>query len=92
MAEKAQGTPQRWRIFCSRLRRRMRFLRHFQRILPRFFHARELRFMGRRRGVTKGLLNRFRPRTCGTGNGEIEARADRQNARDFSSTALSLST
>jgi hypothetical protein len=42
----ARETPQRWRIFCSRLRRRIRFLRHFQRILPRFFHARELRFMG----------------------------------------------
>jgi len=46
VTEKAQETPQRWRIFCSRLRRRIRFLRHFQRILPRFFHARELRFMG----------------------------------------------
>ncbi len=43
---KTQETHQRWRIFCSRLRRRMRFLRHFQRILPRFFHAREPRFMG----------------------------------------------
>jgi len=26
------------------LRRRIRFLRHFHRIFPRFFHARELRF------------------------------------------------
>jgi len=44
--ENAPESNQRWRIFCSRLRRRIRFLRHFQRILPRFFHARELRFMG----------------------------------------------
>ena len=36
----------RWRIFCSRLRRRMRFLRHFQRIFPRFFQARDERFIG----------------------------------------------
>jgi hypothetical protein len=34
----------RWRIFCSRFRRRIRFLRHFQRIFPRFFQAREERF------------------------------------------------
>lgn len=37
----------------------MRFLRHFQRILPRFFQARELRFMGCRRAVTKGFLSSF---------------------------------
>jgi len=42
---------QRWRIFCSRFRRRIRFLRHFQRICPRFFHARELRFTARGYGV-----------------------------------------
>jgi len=40
----------RCRIFCSRFRRRIRFLRHFQRIWPRFFHARELRFIGERGG------------------------------------------
>jgi len=28
------------------LRRRIRFLRHFQRIFPRFFHARDERFIG----------------------------------------------
>jgi hypothetical protein len=27
------------------LRRRIRFLRHFQRIFPRFFHARDERFI-----------------------------------------------
>ncbi len=32
-------------IFCARLRRRIFFLRHFQRCLPGFFQARELRFM-----------------------------------------------
>ena len=35
--------------FClraSRFRRRIFFFRHFQRCLPRFFHARELLFMG----------------------------------------------
>ena len=37
----------RCRIFCSRFRRRIRFLRNFQRIWPRFFHARELRFTAR---------------------------------------------
>jgi hypothetical protein len=36
--------PHCFRNFCSRLRRRIRFLRHFQRIFPRFFHARELLF------------------------------------------------
>ena len=33
------------RIFWARMRRRMRFLRHFQRMWPRFFHTRELRFI-----------------------------------------------
>lgn len=33
------------RIFWARLRRRIFFLRHFQRCLPGFFQARELRFM-----------------------------------------------
>jgi len=41
-----KSTAHRWRIFCSRLRRRIRFLRHFQRIFPRFFQAREERFTG----------------------------------------------
>jgi len=39
-------TAHRCRIFCSRFRRRIRFLRHFQRIFPRFFQAREERFTG----------------------------------------------
>ena len=30
---------------CARLRRRIRFLRHFQRMWPRFFQTRELRFI-----------------------------------------------
>jgi len=33
------------RIFWARLRRRIFFLRHFHRCLPRFFQARELRFI-----------------------------------------------
>ena len=33
------------RIFWARFRRRIFFLRHFQRCLPGFFQARELRFM-----------------------------------------------
>jgi hypothetical protein len=33
------------RIFCARFRRRIFFLRHFHRCLPRFFHAREPRFI-----------------------------------------------
>jgi hypothetical protein len=32
------------RIFWARFRLLMRFLRHFQRILPRFFQTREERF------------------------------------------------
>jgi len=47
-----------FRIFCARMRRRIRFLRHFQRMWPRFFQTRELRFMvGRpkRRGVTSSV-------------------------------------
>ncbi len=40
--------PYWWRIRCARIRRRIRFLRHFQRIWPRFFQTRELRFMGAR--------------------------------------------
>ena len=35
----------RFRIFCARFRRRIFFLRHFHRMLPRFFQAREDRFM-----------------------------------------------
>jgi len=42
----AEIDPYRCRIFCSRFRRRIRFLRHFQRIFPRFFQAREERFTG----------------------------------------------
>ena len=34
-----------FRIFWARFRRRIFFLRHFQRCLPGFFQARELRFM-----------------------------------------------
>jgi hypothetical protein len=34
-----------FRIFWARLRRRMRFFRHFQRMWPRFFQTRELRFI-----------------------------------------------
>jgi len=33
------------RIFWARMRRRIRFFRHFQRMWPRFFHTRELRFI-----------------------------------------------
>ena len=33
------------RIFWARMRLRMRFLRHFQRMWPRFFQTRELRFI-----------------------------------------------
>jgi hypothetical protein len=33
------------RLRCSRMRRRIFFLRHFQRIFPRFFQARELLFI-----------------------------------------------
>jgi len=33
------------RIFWARMRRRIRFLRHFQRMWPRFFQTRELRFI-----------------------------------------------
>jgi hypothetical protein len=46
-----------WRIFCARMRRRMRFLRHFQRMWPRFFQTRELRFiLGRPKwGAGSGL-------------------------------------
>lgn len=33
------------RIFCARFLRRIFFLRHFHRCLPRFFHAREPRFI-----------------------------------------------
>jgi len=38
------------------LRRRIRFLRHFQRIFPRFFQAREERFIGRRGARIRRLL------------------------------------
>jgi hypothetical protein len=34
-----------FRIFWARFRRRMRFFRHFQRMWPRFFQTRELRFI-----------------------------------------------
>jgi len=37
------------------LRRRIRFLRHFQRIFPRFFQAREERFIGRRARIRRSL-------------------------------------
>jgi|GEM_PF-2235508 len=33
------------RIFCALMRRRIRFLRHFQRMWPRFFQTREERFI-----------------------------------------------
>gem|GEM_PF-3615218 len=40
------GVPTYWfRILWARIRRRMRFLRHFQRMWPRFFHTLELRFI-----------------------------------------------
>ena len=43
------------RIFWARMRRRIRFLRHFHRMWPRFFQTREERFIrrdGARVGVT----------------------------------------
>jgi len=48
---------QRCRIFCSRFRRRIRFFRHFQRIWPRFFHARELLFTARPKRVAVIILS-----------------------------------
>src|SRR5256885_3773305 len=52
-------TTHRCRIFCSRLRRRIRFLRHFQRIFPRFFHARDERFIGLTAARIRRLLKQF---------------------------------
>ena len=43
------GRAYAFRIFCARFRRRIFFLRHFQRCLPGFFQARLLRFMDSRR-------------------------------------------
>jgi hypothetical protein len=59
IVEKHAGRAYRCRIFCSRLRRRIRFLRHFQRIFPRFFHAREERFIGRPARVFDVFLSSF---------------------------------
>jgi len=41
------------------LRRRIRFLRHFQRIFPRFFQAREERFIAAGARVFAVLLSSF---------------------------------
>jgi len=47
--------PQRLRIFWARMRLRIRFLRHFQRMCPRFFQTLEERFMPRRAGGGEAL-------------------------------------
>ena len=43
--ERMQEIPYYLRFSWARLRRRIFFLRHFQRWCPRFFQTRELRFM-----------------------------------------------
>jgi hypothetical protein len=53
------GEPHLLRIFWARLRRRIFFLRHFQRCLPLFFQARELLFI---RLVSSCVVPGFRRR------------------------------
>jgi len=44
-ADPAPGSAYCFLIFCALMRRRIRFLRHFHRMWPRFFQTREERFI-----------------------------------------------